>query len=368
MLNLATIKVSVTATASTLLSGPVSAWRLIMGKSIDLTGKTFGRLTVVELNHQGERYVKYYRCVCKCGKSVVVMGSSLTFGRTQSCGCLHSENAKARMFRHGGSGTREYSIWAGIKSRCSPDGPYGLHGIKMCAEWADSFGAFLAHIGPSPSPLHSVDRIKNELGYQPGNVRWATDAEQSKNKTSNRLIVKDGVTRNLTEWAEVLGINPATIYARINAGWAEDRLLIPVGAGPCRDGYFVHGESLTPEYAAWMGMKKRDGDLVCAEWRDDYAAFKAVVGARPSDKHVISRVDGTKPWAPGNVEWITKQAKQRQLAVARVEVLDGVAKTVSEWAENFGIERRRLAQRLRQGWQLKEALETPFAARHATSQ
>lgn len=65
-----------------------------MPKLIDLTGQRFGRLTVIERtkrpmgsNAQGP----FWRCKCDCGRSVVVTGSNLRYGRTQSCGCLHKE-------------------------------------------------------------------------------------------------------------------------------------------------------------------------------------------------------------------------------------------------------------------------------------
>ena len=72
-----------------------------------------------------------------------------------------------------------------MKSRCQSNNPkfpeYGGRGIFVCDEWRSDFQAFLDHIGPKPTPEHSVDRIDNSLGYQPNNVRWAT-AEQQANK------------------------------------------------------------------------------------------------------------------------------------------------------------------------------------------
>jgi hypothetical protein len=52
----------------------------------------------------------------------------------------------------------------------------------MCDEWRAHFPAFLKHIGPRPSKRHSLDRIDNRRGYEPGNVRWATRRTQSSNR------------------------------------------------------------------------------------------------------------------------------------------------------------------------------------------
>jgi len=86
-----------------------------------------------------------------------------------------------------GNASPEYRTYWGIRDRCfNPKAVsyprYGGRGITMCDEWVRSFGAFFAHIGPKPSPLHSIDRIDNARGYEPGNVRWATRDEQKLNQ------------------------------------------------------------------------------------------------------------------------------------------------------------------------------------------
>lgn len=93
-------------------------------------------------------------------------------------------------YKHGMNKTKEHIAWMNIKRRCSARyrnaKNYCLRGIAVCEEWRDDFGAFLREIGPAPSPAHSVDRVKNELGYVPGNVRWATAKEQANNRRKRR--------------------------------------------------------------------------------------------------------------------------------------------------------------------------------------
>lgn len=169
----------------------------------NLLGRTFGRLTVVELGPMSKptpkgRQLYKWVCRCSCGGTATVSADNLRSGQTQSCGCLALEakskvglsNATHGHSRHDGSGTPEYRAWLAMRQRCTnPKNQrwknYGGRGIQVCDLWMNSFEAFLAHVGQRPSPEHSVDRYPNNDGnYEPGNVRWATAAQQAANRRS----------------------------------------------------------------------------------------------------------------------------------------------------------------------------------------
>ena len=60
-----------------------------MGKLIDLTGKKFGRLTVIERSYPNTKWgLPRWLCKCSCGTEKVIDSSNLKSGRTKSCGCL----------------------------------------------------------------------------------------------------------------------------------------------------------------------------------------------------------------------------------------------------------------------------------------
>lgn len=79
-----------------------------------------------------------------------------------------------------------------------------------------SFEQFNRDMPEPPSDAHTIDRIDNSKGYEPGNVRWATMAEQHRNQSNCRWIEFDGRRQLLTDWAKEYGVTIATMAERIN--------------------------------------------------------------------------------------------------------------------------------------------------------
>jgi hypothetical protein len=161
-----------------------------IGGGIDLTGRQFGRLTV--LHRAG---TSHWKCQCSCGNRRDVSGDSLRHGETRPCGCLRRELTAERnqgrppALKHGEAAARspEYICWYGIIRRCCRPTDtswerYGGRGITVCDRWRNSFEHFLADMGRKPTPQHSIDRINNDGDYEPANCRWATASEQQRNK------------------------------------------------------------------------------------------------------------------------------------------------------------------------------------------
>ena len=154
---------------------------------IDLKGQRFGRLLVLA-EHGSPKGAAYWLCVCDCGKQHVARGTELRNGQIKSCGCFRASCCPPP--RHGeawsktASGTPEYKAWMNMKGRCaSPRAKWhGARGITVCDRWLHSYENFLADMGRKPASEYSIDRIDNDGNYEPGNCRWATKAEQSRNQ------------------------------------------------------------------------------------------------------------------------------------------------------------------------------------------
>lgn len=70
---------------------------------------------------------------------------------------------------------------------------YGGAGVTFHEGWLgrNGFASFFAHIGPKPTPAHTIDRIENSKGYEPGNVKWSTKIEQNRNRSNTKLAPEE---------------------------------------------------------------------------------------------------------------------------------------------------------------------------------
>lgn len=130
----------------------------------------------------------------------------------------------------------EYTAWQRMKDRCLNEASkdyryYGGRGITVCDRWLGERGFlnFLSDMGRRPTQQHTLDRKNNDLGYSKRNCRWATRAEQSRNRrpfkvdgTKHRMakvIVIGGIRATIAGWARIMGVDRCLIRARLKRGW-----------------------------------------------------------------------------------------------------------------------------------------------------
>ena len=139
-------------------------------------------------------------------------------------------DANRRRTRHGatvdariGKKDRLYQVWCSLKDRClNPNAKhyhrYGGRGVTVADEWVNDFGCFRDAVGEPPEKGMTLDRVDNNRGYEPGNVRWATRKEQANNRATNVVITWGGQTMTLKQWADHLGWKYGLLSSRWKAG------------------------------------------------------------------------------------------------------------------------------------------------------
>lgn len=198
-------------------------------------GQRFGLLVAVQqeptLERRGIKRLRRYvmwRFRCECGGEVVTPATSVLSGNTRSCGCRN--NAA----RHGHTRERrfspEYSCWMAMRTRCRNEKSvsyprYGGRGITVCTRWEESFEAFLADMGPKPTPGHSIERLNSRDHYAPGNCRWATSHDQARNTRRTIFVEREGRRACLKDVCSELGVPYARVVQRLRLGWPMDRAL-----------------------------------------------------------------------------------------------------------------------------------------------
>lgn len=119
-------------------------------------------------------------------------------------------------------------VWGTMMRRCYDSSfpsykYYGARGIGVCEHWHNK-NNFIKDMSPRPDGL-TLDRIDGSKGYSPENCRWATYKEQNRNLRTNRLILFNGKTKCLSEWAEDLGIPMNVLRMRLENNTIEDAFL-----------------------------------------------------------------------------------------------------------------------------------------------
>lgn len=185
-----------------------------MRKLIDLTGRRFGRLTVLRRSPKRQPHKTFWLCLCDCGSTSEPTSKHLRLGDTTSCGCSVREILKASRLKHGHCGTPTWNSWSSMLKRCRGTNKqayqnYRGRGITVCARWL-VFENFLADVGLRPAGT-TLDRINNDGNYEPGNCRWSTPKEQSCNLRKTRHVNDGHCYWLIKEASEIYDVKYSTL-------------------------------------------------------------------------------------------------------------------------------------------------------------
>lgn len=180
----------------------------------DLTGKRFGRLTVIGRDFSKTNEV-YWLCECDCKNKISACTHNLNSGAVLSCGCYRKEQAKINNTTHGMTGHPLHKIWLSIKKRYSDQLQKSYKGISICNEWQDFLNFYEWSINNGYKEGLLLSRNDIESGYSPDNCEWITKKELMQ-KNFSKQYTYNNKTMYLNEWSEYLGINIDTLKHRIN--------------------------------------------------------------------------------------------------------------------------------------------------------
>ena len=234
-------------------------------------GERFGRLVIVKPVGVG-RGRTGYECKCDCGGTKIVkVYQHLTRGKVKSCGCMGRErraNAEAKEKEKESArrerwaavcaeqerrriereheceerkeASREYAkyvkdnrhiyfVWQNMVQRCTnPTHPkwrrYGARGITVCGEWRHDFRAFCEYAKANGYRRGlTIDRVDNDGGYMPGNVRFVTIKDNCRNQSRTIRIRIEGKERPLMDVLDERNISRETYETRRKRGWSIER-------------------------------------------------------------------------------------------------------------------------------------------------
>lgn len=187
-------------------------------------GDQFGQITVLE-KVKGTTWL----CKCSCGQTFTTSTSHLRSKKFPTTKCAKCSN-KERITVDVAENRKAYSMWKDMIYRCEKPScgnykNYGARGVSVCEEWRD-FSTFFEWLNNNGYDKNlgrqcSIERINVNGDYCPENCKIAGIKEQANNKRDNVQVSIDGVSKTVTQWCEITGVNRSTAYHRIKNGWSS---------------------------------------------------------------------------------------------------------------------------------------------------
>lgn len=267
----------------------------------NLTGRTFGQLTVLGEGPRDEHGRLLWRCRCACGKEKEAQTGHLKSGSIASCGCLRGKK-------------RIEDLSDRVFGQLVVVGPYQRQ--KGAVYWpcrcACGTEKLIAAADLVQGPHSTVS-----CGCQRGHTRGA----------------------QLTTHGESYGANKKPEFGV----WLQMH-------GRCE-------QPSTPSYKNYGGR----GISVCARWSGPtgYQNFLEDMGRRPSPKHQIDRINNDGNYEKNNCAWVTRLVQMSHTRHNHPIEYKGETLHLAEWARRIGVNAATLRRRLKHGWPIERALTTP---------
>lgn len=138
--------------------------------------------------------------------------------------------------------------------------------------------------------------------------------------------------------------------------------------------FLKHGMSGTKVYKTWHNMRSRcnnpkatkyeiyggRGIKVCDEWENSFHSFYDWCLANGYEEGLtIDRINGDGNYEPSNCRWVDYKVQNNNLSTSVKIYYNGKEQSVGDWANEIGVTKKCLSERLRRGWTIERALTTP---------
>ena len=275
-----------------------------MSMTYDLTGKRFGRLTVVgRADPPTKKAQKFWHCVCDCGNTKDVVSHNLISGCTRSCGCLMNE----------------------ARHKKAED----LTGQK--------FNRLTVLCKDETSPTR--------------NQKWICKCDCGKTCSVLAYNLKNGHSKS----CGCLNSEKVTARNKANATHGDTKTRL-YGSWTC-----MWNRCTNPKCASYCRYGGR-GIKVCDEWKDyfKFREWALSIGYDYNANLTIDRIDPDGNYCPENCRFLTTQQQSATNRHAVRVTYNGKTQCLKEWAREYGIGYLTLYHRFRgAGWDFEKALTTP---------
>lgn len=330
-------------------------------------GVKYGALTVIE---KAEPYVSpqnnkspQFKCVCDCGKMVIVRGAYLLSGHTKSCGCAHQSAATSKIkdltgHRFGHLVVTKYmgrSLWEAVCD-CGKVGIYNGRHLREgetktcgCRTGESMIGKRFGRL----VVLEEAGLYQTPNGSTYRQYKCLCDCGNTVTTLGNSL--RSGDTRScgclVSETNKKLNTKHGKCYTRLYMMWSAMKQRC----------YYEKADN----YANYGGR----GIEVCEEWRNDFQSFydwAMANGYNPNAPQygcTIDRINPNGNYEPSNCRWVGMIEQANNKSSNHLITYNGEQLTIMEASRKYSISSQALYQRIKNGWSAEEALTTPVRAR-----
>lgn len=267
---------------------------------IEMTGKKFGRLTIVSRDGTSKDGKAMWKCLCECGNYHTGNGKLIRNGTIRSCGCLiHERSSKfidlsGRRFgrllvlKYHDNNTPQKRV-SRFLCVCDCGVQRILPGVQLTCGQTRSCGCL------------NVDRIRER-------------------STTHGATIKSGRTKEYRAWKSM-----------------KDRC------------YLKSSKS----YHCYGGR----GISVCERWRYSFKNFLSDIGLAPSAIHQVERRGNNGMYEPDNVYWAVPKIQARNRRTNVLATHEGVTLCALDWAIKIGVPSYTVLRRLHAKWTIHQIIQ-----------